>query len=395
MAKINKHFLELKASYLFIEIARKVREFEENNPDKPVIRLGIGDVTRPIVPKVVDAVTDAMKDMGTFEGFHGYGPEQGYAFLRELVSKNDYQDRGIDISIDEIFISDGAKSDCGNIGDIFSVDNKVAICNPVYPVYNDTNIMGGRGENILYLNCTEENGFLPEIPSEKVDLIYLCFPNNPTGVVGSKEYLQKWVDYANNNKAVILFDSAYESFVTEEGIPRSIFEISGAKTCAIEFRSFSKTAGFTGMRCGYTVVPKDLILEGTSLNSLWNRRQGTKFNGVPYIVQKGAAAIYSDEGQKQLQENIKYYLNNAKYMKETLESVGLEVFGGVNAPYVWCKTPKNMTSWEYFDFLLEKCQIVATPGSGFGECGEGFIRFSAFGDFEKTKIAMARVKENL
>ncbi|MFV0440394.1 MAG: LL-diaminopimelate aminotransferase [Lachnospirales bacterium] len=395
MAKINKNFLDLKASYLFIEIAKRVREYEEANPDKEIIRLGIGDVTRPLIPKVVETLKEASDDMGTFEGFKGYGPEQGYAFLRELISEHEYGKLGVNIGADEVFISDGAKSDCGNIGDIFAVDNTVGICDPVYPVYNDTNIMGGRGKNMVFLKCNEENGFLPEIPEEKLDLIYLCFPNNPTGVVGSKEYLKQWVDYANKNGSVILFDSAYESFITDENLPRSIFEIEGAKTCAVEFRSYSKTAGFTGVRCAYTVIPNDLVVDGVKLNTLWNRRQGTKFNGTSYVVQRAAAAIYTEEGQKQIKENIDYYLRNAKHMKDTLQSVGLEVFGGDHAPYVWCKTPKGMKSWEYFDFLLEKCQIVATPGSGFGDCGEGYIRFSAFGDFEKTKIAMLRVKANL
>ncbi len=394
MAKINTNFNDLEQNYLFIEIANRVKAYEEKNPNAEIIRMGIGDVTRPIVPVVVEEIKKATDEIGTSNGFKGYGPEQGYEFLRKLISENDYINKGIDINADEIHISDGAKSDTGNFGDILSVDNVVAICDPVYPVYKDSNIMGGRFKNIVYMPCTEENGFLPQIPKQKVDMIYLCFPNNPTGVVGGKEYLKKWVDYANENESIILYDSAYEAFITEEDIPTSIYEIEGARTCAVEFRSFSKNAGFTGVRLGYTVIPNELKVEGVQLSKLWKRRQGTKFNGASYIVQRGAAAIYSEEGQKQIKENIKYYQQNAMYMKDALESIGLKVYGGVNAPYVWTKTPDGMTSWEYFDYLLNECGIVATPGSGFGECGEGFIRFSAFGDTEKTKIAMEKVKEN-
>ncbi len=395
MVKLNKHYGELKASYLFAEIAKRVREYEASSPELKLIKCGIGDVTKPLTNEVIKALHTATDEMATLEGFRGYGPEQGYDFLRENIARVDYTERGIDIKLDEIFVSDGAKSDCANITELFGLDNKVAICDPVYPVYNDTNVMIGRGQNIVYMPCTDENNFSPAIPDEKVDIIYLCFPNNPTGVTATKEYLEMWVKYANENDSIILYDSAYEAFITESDVPKSIYEIQGAKTCAIEFRSLSKTAGFTGLRCAYTVVPKELERDGMSLNQMWLRRQTTKFNGVPYVVQKAANAIYSEQGQKEIKENIAYYLKNAKYMKETLESLGLKVFGGTNAPYVWVKTPNGMNSWDFFDIILNKAGIVCTPGSGFGSCGDEYIRFSSFNTFENTVEAMGRFKNIL
>ena len=403
MAKINENYLKLPGSYLFSVIAKKVNEFSQANPEKELIRMGIGDVTRPLVPAVTEAMHKAVDEMGTKEGFHGYGPEQGYDFLRREIVLNDYKKRGIDIAEDEVFVSDGAKSDCGNITDIFGIDNKVAVCDPVYPVYVDTNAMAGRAgdfvsgrwSKLIYMDCTAENGFLPPLPKERADMIYLCFPNNPTGMGASREYLKKWVDYANENDSVILYDSAYEAFITEEEVPHSIFEIEGAKTCAIEFRSFSKTAGFTGTRCAYTVVPKQLECMGASLNALWNRRQCTKFNGVPYIIQRAAQAVYSEEGQKQIKQTIAYYQNNAKIIREGLKEAGLEVFGGVNAPYIWAKTPGGALSWDFFDRLVNEAAVVTTPGVGFGPSGEGYIRLTAFGDAQKTAEAVERIKKIL
>lgn len=406
MIKINENFMNLQDSYLFSTIAKKVAEYTEKNPDKKVIKLGIGDVTRPIVPAVIRAMQKAVEEQGTQEGFRGYGPEQGYDFLRKAIVENDYKSRGIEIEEDEIFISDGAKCDCGNIVDIFAQDNKVAITDPVYPVYLDTNVMSGRSgkweqgkniyENIVYLPVTAQNDFKPELPKEKVDMIYLCFPNNPTGTVLDKKELKKWIEYAKENKAVILYDSAYEAFITEENIPHSIYEVEGAKEVAIEFRSFSKTAGFTGLRCAYVVVPKKLKgytkkQEEISLNKLWNRRTCTKFNGVSYVVQRGAEAVYCKEGKEQIKENINYYLENAKIIKEGLEKSGYTVYGGKNSPYVWLKVPEGMTSWEFFDELLEKYNIVGTPGSGFGPHGEGYFRLTAFGTRENTIEAMERI----
>lgn len=408
MSYINENFLNLQESYLFSTIAKKVAKYVENNPNKNIIKLGIGDVTRPIVPACVEAMHNAIDEMGTVNGFKGYGPEQGYEFLREAIVENDYQRRGIDIKKDEIFISDGAKCDCGNIVDIFSEDNKVAITDPVYPVYLDTNVMSGRSgkfdakaskyENIIYLPITEENDFKPELPKEKVDMIYLCFPNNPTGTVLSKEELKKWVDYASKNNSIILYDSAYEAFITEENIPHSIYEIEGAKDVAIEFKSFSKNAGFTGVRCAYVVIPKEL--KGFSkdgreyeINKLWNRRTCTKFNGVSYIVQRGAEATFSKRGKEEIKENINYYMENAKIIKQGLEEAGFKVYGGVNSPYVWLKVPKNISSWEFFDKLLEEVNIVGTPGSGFGPSGEGYFRLTAFGTRENTIEAMKRIKK--
>ena len=398
--KINDNYLKLKSSYLFSTIAKKVREYEAKNPDKQIIRLGIGDVTKPLAPEVIKAMHGAVDEMACEETFQGYPPEYGQKFLLDAINDFDFRRLGVEIDNDEIFVSDGAKSDTGNIGDIFSVDNVVALCDPIYPVYVDTNVMAGRSGDALdggkfskfvYLPCLEENNFLPSLPTQKVDLIYLCFPNNPTGMAITKDELQKWVDYANENDAVILYDAAYESFITQENVPHSIYECENAKTCAIEFRSFSKTAGFTGVRCGYTVVPTALERDGVSLNGLWSRRQATKFNGVSYITQKAAAAVYSQEGRKQVEDTIKFYLNNAKVIKEGLVEAGFTAYGGVNSPYVWLKTPEGMTSWEFFDFLLEEVQVVGTPGSGFGPAGEGYFRLTAFGSAENTKKAIERI----
>lgn len=396
MSLINENFLALQDSYLFSTIAKKVAKYTEENPNRKIIKLGIGDVTKPIVLACLDAMHKAVEEMGTAEGFKGYGPEQGYEFLRKAIVENDYKTRGVEIQEDEIFVSDGAKCDCGNIVDIFAQNNKVAITDPVYPVYLDTNIMCGR--DVTYLPVTEENNFKPELPKEKVDMIYLCFPNNPTGTVLNKEDLKKWVDYAKENQSIILYDAAYEAFITEENIPHSIYEIEGAKEVAIEFKSYSKTAGFTGVRCAYVVVPKNLKGytkqgEEISLNKLWNRRTCTKFNGVSYMVQRAAEATYSEEGKKQIEENIKAYLENAKIIKEGLEEAGFTVYGGVNSPYVWLRVPEGMTSWEFFDKLLEEVNIVGTPGSGFGTHGEGYFRLTAFGTKENTIEAIERIKK--
>ena len=388
--KVNENFLKLEGSYLFSTVAKKQREYQQAHPDKEVIRLSIGDVTKPLVPAVIDAMHKAVDEMANEDTFRGYPPEHGYDFLIDAIQKHDYADRGLAIEKDEIFVSDGAKSDCGNIGDIFSTENKVAICDPVYPVYLDSNVMSGRTD-IIYLPCTAENGFMPQLPEEVVDVIYLCFPNNPIGVAASKEQLKVWVDYANAHGSLILYDSAYEAFVTD-GSVRSIYEVEGAKTCAIEFRSFSKTAGFTGVRCGYTVVPKELEFGGVSLNPLWARRQATKFNGVSYITQRAAEAVYSEEGQKQIKETLAYYQRNAKAIFDGLTEAGFTCYGAVNSPYVWRTVPAGMTSWEFFDDLLDKCQVVGTPGSGFGKCGEGYLRLTGFGNYEKTLEAIDRIK---
>ena len=400
MTSVNSNFLKLQSNYLFAEIARKVASFKEANPEKRVISLGIGDVTRPLVPAVVAALHKAVDDMGEAASFHGYGPEQGYAFLRELIAEHDFKSRGADISADEIFVSDGAKSDTGNFQEIFAGDIKVAIPDPVYPVYLDTNVMAGRTgayadgryQGLVYLDSTAANGFVPDLPSEPVDLIYLCFPNNPTGAAITKEALQKWVDYANEIHAVLLFDAAYEAYITEENIPHSIYECEGAKTCAIEMRSFSKNAGFTGLRLGYTVVPKELVSNGVSLNDLWLRRHGTKYNGAPYIVQRAGEAVYSEAGKAQIKEQIAYYMENARQIREGLIAAGYQAFGGVNSPYVWLKTPDNLTSWEFFDKLLNEAQVVGTPGSGFGASGEGYFRLTGFGTHENTKEAIKRIQ---
>ena len=391
--QINRHFLEVADSYLFSTIAHKVNEYTAANPDKKIIRLGIGDVTRPLAPAVIDALHAAVDDMSKAETFHGYGPEQGYDFLKESL-QGYYASHGVKLDLDEIFVSDGAKSDVGNILDIFSTDNLVLVPDPVYPVYVDTNVMAGR--KIQYMNATEENGFLP-LPEGSVDadIIYLCSPNNPTGAVYTKEQLQKWVDYANEREAVILFDAAYECFITDPTLPRSIFEIPGAKTCAIEFCSFSKTAGFTGTRCGYTVVPKALVRQDTPLNKMWLRRQTTKFNGVPYIVQKGAAAVFTQEGLPQIKETIGYYLDNAKIIAQAMDELGIWYTGGTNSPYIWLKCPNDMKSWDFFDLLLEQANVVGTPGAGFGNNGEGFFRLTAFGNRENTQEAVERIKNLL
>ena len=402
MFKVNDNYLKLPGSYLFSTIGKKVRAYQAANPDKEIIRLGIGDVTQPLAPAIIDRLHEAVSEMGVQETFKGYAPDLGYEFLRSAIVKNDYNARGVDIAIDEVFVSDGAKCDSGNIQEIFSLDNKIAVCDPVYPVYVDTNVMAGRSgdkdenglwSNIIYMPCTAENNFTPDIPSEIPDVIYLCFPNNPTGMVATKEQLKKWVDFANEHHSLILFDSAYEAFVVEDDIPKSIYEIEGAKTCAIELRSFSKTAGFTGMRCGYTVVPKELVFNGTSLNPLWARRQATKFNGVSYITQRAAEAIYTEEGQKQIKETLAYYQKNARVIYDGLCDAGFKCYGGVNSPYVWLKVPEGYTSWEFFDELLEKCQVVGTPGSGFGPAGEGYFRLTSFGNDEKTVEAIERIKK--
>ena len=394
MLSINKNYLDLKKSYLFITINKKVREYAEANPDKKIIRMGIGDVTQPLCEEVIAGLSEGVTDMSAAETFRGYGPEQGYDFLKDAIKNYYASQMSVALESDEIFISDGAKSDLGNILDIFSKDNTVLIPDPVYPVYVDTNIMDGR--KIIFADANEENGFLP-LPDEnvKADIIYICSPNNPTGAVYTREDLKKWVDYANGQGAVILFDAAYESFITESSLPRSIFEIEGARTCAIEFCSFSKKAGFTGTRCGYTVVPKDLLRDGAELNSLWLRRQTTKFNGVPYIVQRGAERIFTPEGEKQTAAVLDYYKGNAKIIAETMDELGIYYTGGKNSPYIWLKCPNGAKSWDFFDLLLEKANVVGTPGEGFGENGEGFFRLTAFGSRENTIEAMERIKKIL
>lgn len=409
MARINDNYLKLKAGYLFPEIGRRVKAFAQANPEAKIIRLGIGDVTQPLPPALLKAFHQAVDDLASKESFMGYGPEQGYEFLIDTLIEKSYRPLGVDLKTSEVFISDGSKCDCANILDIFALDNKIAICDPVYPVYNDTNVMIGRTgdadeqgyyQGMVYLPCTEENGFTPAIPKEKMDIVYLCYPNNPTGAVASREDLKQWVDYALANDTIILFDAAYEAFITEPGIPHSIYEIEGAKRCAIEFRSFSKTAGFTGVRCALTVVPEEVMArtadgEAYSLNKLWNRRQSTKFNGVSYPVQKAAAAVYSDEGWPQVKEIIDYYMENARLIREGLQKAGLSVYGGVNAPYIWLKTPTGLSSWQFFDQLLAECHVVGTPGSGFGPSGEGFFRLSAFGDRAQVIEAIGRIQSKL
>ena len=393
LMQINSNYLNLQDSYLFSTIAKKVNAFQAANPQASIIRLGIGDVTLPLCDAVVQALHDAVSEMGVKETFKGYGPEQGYGFLKDAI-QHYYASHGVTLKSDEIFISDGAKSDLGNILDIFGTDNVVLIPDPVYPVYVDTNVMAGR--KVVFMNANAENGFLP-LPDEKVkaDLIYICSPNNPTGAVYNREQLKAWVDYANAQDAVILFDAAYECFVKDPALPRSIFEIEGARTCAIEFCSFSKIAGFTGTRCGYTVIPMELSRQGVALHKLWLRRQTTKFNGVPYIVQRGAAAVFTPEGQKQIQENLGYYMENAKIIADAMREMGIWFTGGEHSPYIWLKCPNNMGSWEFFDLLLEKANVVGTPGAGFGVNGEGFFRLTAFGDRENTKEAVARMKKLL
>ena len=403
MFHVNENYQKLPGSYLFSTIGKKVNAYQEANPDKEIIRLGIGDVTQPIAPAIIEAMHKAVDEMGHAETFHGYAPDLGYAFLRKAIVDNDYKAKGCDISEDEIFVSDGAKSDSANIQEIFSLDNKIAVCDPVYPVYVDSNVMAGRTgtydaatglwSDVIYMPCHAENGFAPEFPKENPDLIYLCFPNNPTGATITKAQLQEWVDYANKIGAVIIYDAAYEAYISEEGVPHTIYECEGARTCAIELRSFSKNAGFTGTRLGFTVVPKDLKdANGVALHGLWARRHGTKFNGAPYIVQAAGAAVYSEEGKKQTAEQIAYYMNNAKIIKEGLASMGYTVSGGVNAPYIWLKTPDGMKSWDFFDYLLENANVVGTPGSGFGPSGEGYFRLTAFGTYENTLQAVERIK---
>ena len=402
MVTVNHNYLKLPGSYLFSTIGKKVRAYKEENPEKEVISLGIGDVTQPLVPAIIEALHGAVEEMAHAETFHGYAPDLGYEFLRNAIAKNDYQDRDCQIEADEIFVSDGAKSDSGNIQEIFGTDNKVAVCDPVYPVYVDTNVMAGRtGEyntvrenfdGVIYMPCRKENGFLPEFPKEVPDLIYLCFPNNPTGSAITKDELQKWVDYANKNGCVIIYDAAYEAYISEENVPHSIYECEGARTCAIELRSFSKNAGFTGVRLGFTVIPKELVRDGVSLHSLWARRHGTKFNGAPYIVQKAGEAVYSQAGKAQLKDQVGYYMRNAKLIHDELAKAGFSVSGGVNAPYIWLETPEKMTSWEFFDYLLKEANVVGTPGSGFGAHGEGYFRLTAFGTYENTLKAIDRIK---
>jgi len=407
MARVNEHYLKLKAGYLFPEIGRRVRAFAEANPSAKIIRLGIGDVTRPLPPAVLKAFHDAVTELGEEKTFMGYGPEQGYGFLIDTLIEKAYAPLGVRLKPSEIFVSDGSKCDTANILDIFALDNRVAIGDPVYPVYNDTNVMLGRSgppderghyEGIVYLPCTEGNGFFPGFPEERVDIIYLCFPNNPTGAVADRRQLKGWVDYALANDSVIFFDAAYEAFITEPGYPHSIYEIEGAQRCAVEFRSFSKTAGFTGVRCAFTVVPEGVTAKTPSgepvpLNRLWNRRQTTKFNGVSYPVQKAAAAVYSDEGWRQTTETLDYYMGNARVIREGLKGAGFTVYGGVNAPYIWLKTPGGLSSWEFFDKLLTECHVVGTPGSGFGPAGEGFFRLSAFGSRDNVAEAVERIRK--
>ena len=403
MFKINDNYLKLPGSYLFSTIAKKVAAFSEANPDKNIIRLGIGDVTQPLAPAIIHSLHKAVDEMAVKETFRGYAPDLGYEFLRSAIAKNDYQDRGCEIAADEIFVSDGAKCDSGNIQEIFSIDNRIAVCDPVYPVYVDTNVMAGRAgtydpkaetwSDVIYMPCTAENNFAPDLPKETPDIIYLCFPNNPTGSTITKSQLQDWVDYANKVGAVIIYDAAYEAYISEEDVPHTIYECEGARTCAIELRSFSKNAGFTGTRLGFTVIPKELKCGDVSLHSLWARRHGTKYNGAPYIIQRAGEAVYTPEGKAQLKEQIAYYMKNAKVIYEGLKDMGYTVSGGVNALYIWLKTPDNMTSWEFFDYLLEKANVVGTPGSGFGPSGEGYFRLTAFGTYENTVAAVERMKK--
>ncbi|UWP60630.1 LL-diaminopimelate aminotransferase [Ruminococcus gauvreauii] len=402
MFKINENYLKLPGSYLFSRIAGKVNAFQKENPEKSIIRLGIGDVTQPLAPAIISSLHAAVDEMADAKTFRGYAPDLGYEFLRNAIAKNDYAGRGCEIAADEIFVSDGAKCDSGNIQEIFSTDNKIAVCDPVYPVYVDTNVMAGRTgtydpsaetwSDVIYMPCTDANDFAPELPGETPDIIYLCFPNNPTGSAITKAQLQEWVDYANKVGAVIIYDAAYEAYISEADVPHSIYECAGARTCAIELRSFSKNAGFTGVRLGFTVVPKDLKCGDISLHALWARRHGTKYNGAPYMIQRAGEAVYSPEGKEQLKKQVAYYMNNANVIYEGLKSAGYSVSGGVNAPYIWLKTPGSMTSWEFFDFLLERAGVVGTPGSGFGPSGEGYFRLTAFGSYENTVAAIKRIK---
>lgn len=402
MYKINEQYLKLPGSYLFSTIGKRVAVYQEENPEKELIRLGIGDVTQPLAPAIITALHNAVDEMAEAVTFRGYAPDLGYAFLRNTMAENDYKSRGCDISADEIFISDGAKCDAGNIQEIFAKENKIAVCDPVYPVYVDTNVMAGRTgsynvqselwSDVVYMPCTKETNFAPELPKEVPDIIYLCFPNNPTGSTISKLQLQEWVDYANKNGIVIIYDAAYEAYISEADVPHTIYECEGARTCAIELRSFSKNAGFTGVRLGAAVIPKDIKSGDVTLHSLWARRHGTKYNGAPYIVQKAGEAVYSDAGKRELSEQVAYYMKNAKVIYEGLKNAGYQVSGGLNAPYIWLQTPEKMTSWQFFDYLLEHAGVVGTPGSGFGPHGEGYFRFTAFGTYEKTVKAIERIK---
>lgn len=403
MFKINENYLKLPGSYLFSTVGRKEREYKAAHPDKKVIKLSIGDVTQPLVPSIIEALHGAVDEMGKAETFRGYAPDLGYEFLRSAIASGDYRARGVDIDIDEIFISDGAKCDSGNIQEILGLDNKIAVGDPVYPVYVDSNVMAGRTgtydadtgmwSNVIYMPCLEENGFAPELPKETPDIIYLCFPNNPTGATVTKDELQKWVDYANEKKALIIYDAAYEAYISESNVPHTVYECDGAKTCAIELHSFSKNAGFTGVRLGFTVIPKELKCGGVSLNALWARRHGTKYNGAPYIIQRAGEAVYSEAGKQELKKQVAYYMNNAKVIKDGLAQAGFSVSGGVNAPYIWLKTVNGMNSWEFFDYVLENANVVGTPGSGFGPSGEGYFRLTAFGSYENTVEAIERMKK--
>ena len=405
MLKINTNFQKLPGSYLFSAIAKKIENYKNTNPDKDIIRLGIGDVTRPLTKSVIDALHTSVDEMAHEETFRGYAPDLGYSFLRETIAKNDFEKRGCDISADEIFVSDGAKCDSGNIQELFSLDNTVGVCDPVYPVYVDSNVMAGRAgdyiadlskfSNITYMLCSAENNFAPNLPEVMPDIIYLCFPNNPTGATMKKSELQKWVDTANASKSVIIYDAAYEAYIREDDVPHSIYECGGANTCAIELRSFSKTAGFTGLRLGYAVVPKDLIINGYSLHDMWARRHGTKYNGAPYIVQRAGEAVYSAQGQEEVKGLVNYYMQNCDTILNGLKDTNLKLFGGINAPYIWLKTPGNMTGWDFFDFLLEKANVVGTPGEGFGPGGNGYFRLTAFGKHENTAEAVKRIRNVL
>ena len=402
MYKVNKNYLKLPGSYLFSTIAKKVAAFAEANPDKKIIRLGIGDVTQPLTPPIIAALHSAVDEMASAETFRGYAPDLGYAFLRETIAREDFAARGCEIYADEIFVSDGAKSDSGNIQELFDGSCRIAVCDPVYPVYVDSNVMAGRTgtydaatgywSDVIYMPCTEANGFVAELPKERPDIIYLCFPNNPTGAAIRRDELQRWVDYANENGCVIIYDAAYEAYISEENVPHSVYECEGARSCAIEIRSFSKNAGFTGVRLGYTVVPKDLKCGNASLHDMWARRHGTKYNGAPYIMQKAGEACYTEEGRKSIRGLVEFYMKNARTIYDGLKDMGYTVYGGVNSPYIWLKTPDGMTSWEFFDYLLERANVVGTPGSGFGPNGEGFFRLTAFGSYENSLAALERIR---
>ena len=402
MFKLNDNYLKLPGSYLFSTVGKKVKAYSEAHPDKKIIRLGIGDVTQPLAPAIIKALHGAVDEMADAKTFRGYAPDLGYEFLRNVIAENDYKARGCEIAADEIFVSDGAKSDSANIQEILSLDNRIAVCDPVYPVYVDSNVMAGRTgvydaasqtwSDVIYMPCNAENNFVPELPKETPDVIYLCYPNNPTGTTLTRKQLQVWVDYANKVGALIIYDAAYEAYISEDDVPHTIYECEGARNCAIELRSFSKNAGFTGVRLGFTVIPKDIKCGDVMLHSLWARRHGTKYNGAPYIVQRAGEAVYSTEGKAELKEQVAYYMKNARTIKDGLAAAGYTVFGGVNAPYIWLKTPDNMSSWDFFDYLLENVNIVGTPGSGFGPSGEGYFRLTAFGSYENTVEALERIK---